>query len=74
MKFTRYFAAMKIRPDRAEMEREWIERVIAHPVKEIIQADGQALNAATVGDVMPTVNCGAVAPTSARQSPDNGSR
>lgn len=41
MKFTRYFAAMKVRPDRAEIEGEWIERVIAQPVKEIIQADGR---------------------------------
>ncbi len=41
MKFTQYFQAMRQRPDRAIIEIEWIQRVIEHPVKEVIQRDGR---------------------------------
>ncbi len=41
MKFTQYFLAMHTRPDRAEIEIEWIQRAIENPVKEVIQADGR---------------------------------
>ena len=41
MKFTQYFLAMRTRPDRAEIEIEWIQRAIENPVKEVIQADGR---------------------------------
>ena len=41
MKFTRYFEAMRQRPDRAKIKLEWIERVVRNPMKEIIQQDGR---------------------------------
>jgi hypothetical protein len=41
MKFTQYFHEMRLRPDRAQIQLDWIQRVINHPVKEIIQADGR---------------------------------
>jgi uncharacterized protein YrzB (UPF0473 family) len=41
MKFTQYFLEMKQRPDRAIIRIEWIEYVIANPVKEQIQEDGR---------------------------------
>jgi hypothetical protein len=41
MKTTRYFQAMRSRPDRAIIQTEWIERVMRHPVHEVIQADGR---------------------------------
>lgn len=41
MKFTRYFQAMRERPDRALIRMEWIERVISHPLRQVIQQDGR---------------------------------
>jgi len=41
MKFTRYFEAMRNRPDRAAIKLEWIQRVVEHPVKEVVQKDGR---------------------------------
>lgn len=41
MKFTRYFEAMRERPDRAAIELEWTERAVRHPLKEVIQTDGR---------------------------------
>lgn len=41
MKFTRYFEAMRQRPDRAGIRLEWIERVIANPTRETVQQDGR---------------------------------
>lgn len=41
MKFTRYFMAMRERPDRALIRLEWIEYAIAHSVKEVVQQDGR---------------------------------
>ena len=41
MKFTQYFMAMRQRPDRAMIELDWIQRVIEHPEKEIVQQDGR---------------------------------
>ena len=41
MKFTEYFEAMLRRADRAGIEPEWIQRVIAQPVKESVQSDGR---------------------------------
>lgn len=32
---------MRVRPDRAMIRVEWIQRVIDHPVKESIQKDGR---------------------------------
>lgn len=41
MKCTRYFHAMRLRPDRRSIRLEWIERVIAQPVREAVQQDGR---------------------------------
>ena len=41
MKVTAYFAAVRIRPDRAVIRDEWIERAIATPLREHVQADGR---------------------------------
>ena len=41
MKFTHYFEALRSRPDRAAIRDEWIERAIASPVKQMVQADGR---------------------------------
>jgi hypothetical protein len=32
---------MRARPDRATIRQEWIERVIEHPQKEVVQQDGR---------------------------------
>ena len=41
MKFTRYFLAVRQRPDRAMIRPEWIEQAIEHPEKEAVQQDGR---------------------------------
>jgi hypothetical protein len=41
VKFTQYFQAMRLRPDRATIQLEWIQRVVDHPLKEVIQQDGR---------------------------------
>jgi len=41
MKTTQYFTFTRQRPDRAEIRDEWIEFVIQHPEKTVIQADGR---------------------------------
>jgi hypothetical protein len=41
VKFTQYFMAMRVRPDRAMIELDWIQRALDHPEKEIIQQDGR---------------------------------
>jgi hypothetical protein len=41
VKFTQYFQAMRLRPNRAMIQLERIQRVIDHPVKEVIQQDGR---------------------------------
>lgn len=41
MKDTKYFQAIRSRPDRAVITDEWILRVIAVPEREHIQADGR---------------------------------
>lgn len=41
MKRTRYFEAISQRPDRAMIKPEWVERVIANPVREVVQQDGR---------------------------------
>ncbi len=42
MKFTQYFLYRRQREDRSSIKIEWIEQVIANPVKTIIQNDGRA--------------------------------
>jgi len=41
MKATRYFDAIRKRPDRTLIKAEWIQFVIDNPVKEEIQKDGR---------------------------------
>ena len=41
MKATRYFEALRARPDRAAIQDQWIERAIRSPIKETVQGDGR---------------------------------
>jgi hypothetical protein len=41
VRVTRYFAAMRARPDRAAIRDEWIERAVREPIREQVQADGR---------------------------------
>ena len=41
VRFTRYFEELRRRPDRAMIRLEWIQRVVDHPAKEIVQKDGR---------------------------------
>jgi len=51
VKTTQYFEAMRIRPDRAIIQDEWIQRVIDHPVKEQIQKDGRIRRWALIAEM-----------------------
>jgi hypothetical protein len=51
VKFTQYFQAMRLRPDRALIQLEWIQRVIDHPIKEVIQQDGRIRRWAAVPEM-----------------------
>lgn len=51
MKVTKYFEAIRSRPDRAIIQDEWILRVIASPEREYVQADGRVRRWARI-DVM----------------------
>lgn len=41
MKTTEYFREIRNRPDRKMIPDEWIERVIASPVAQVVQRDGR---------------------------------
>ena len=41
MKITAYFAAIRLRADRALIRDEWIERAIHFPMREHVQTDGR---------------------------------
>ena len=41
MKSTAYFAAVRLRADRAAIRDDWIERVVRAPVREYVQADSR---------------------------------
>jgi len=41
VKVTRYFEAIRNRPDRAAIQDAWIERAIHEPIREAVQADGR---------------------------------
>ena len=41
MKTTKYFQAIRLRPDRAIIKDEWIQYVVQYPEKEHVQADGR---------------------------------
>jgi hypothetical protein len=38
---TEYFKAVRTRPDRKTIPDEWIERVVAKPIREAVQRDGR---------------------------------
>ena len=50
MEFTEYFLTMRRRPDRAFIELDWIQRVIDHPVREFVQADGRVRRWAPISE------------------------
>lgn len=41
MKSTKYFEAVRSRPDRSMIKDEWLLQAINHPEREHIQADGR---------------------------------
>ena len=51
MKFTRYFEAMRQRPDRAVIELRWIQSTMDNPVKELIQQDGRIRRWASIPEM-----------------------
>ena len=51
MKFTRYFQAIRQRPDRAAIRDEWIQQVIAQPLKEVVQTDGRIRRWAAINEM-----------------------
>lgn len=51
MKFTKYFEEMRRRPDRSIIQIDWIARVIQHPAKEVIQADGRIRRWASIDEM-----------------------
>ena len=44
MKFTRYFEAMRQRSDRSFIRLDWIQHVITHPSREVVQPDGETVH------------------------------
>lgn len=51
MKFTRYFQAMRERPDRATIRLEWIEQAVQQPEKEAVQQDGRIRRWARIAEM-----------------------
>jgi hypothetical protein len=51
VKTTQYFEAMRVRPDRAMIRVEWIQRVIDHPAKELVQKDGRIRRWAPIAEM-----------------------
>jgi hypothetical protein len=41
MKFTQYFLYTRRRSDRKDIQLEWIQYVMDHPIREEIQTDGR---------------------------------
>ena len=41
MKTTQYFDSIRIRPDRAVIRDEWLQRAISAPIREVVQEDGR---------------------------------
>lgn len=57
MRVTRYFEAMRQRPDRAIIRLEGIEHVLARPVREQIQRDGRIRRCAAITEMTVAI-CG----------------
>jgi hypothetical protein len=41
LRFTQYFLHTRGREDRKDIQLEWVERAVTHPIKEHVQADGR---------------------------------
>ncbi len=41
LKFTQYFLYTREREDRKSIRLEWIQRAVAHPIREYVQVDGR---------------------------------
>jgi len=41
VKTTQYFDSIRIRPDRAVIRDEWLQRAISAPIREVVQEDGR---------------------------------
>ena len=51
MKTTRYFDAIRLRPDRTIIKLEWIQFVIDNPIKEVVQEDGRIRRWAQISEM-----------------------
>lgn len=51
MKTTRYFDAVRRRPDRAIIREDWIQMAIKQPIREAVQSDGRIRRWARIGDM-----------------------
>ena len=51
MKVTKYFQAIRSRPDRATIKDEWIQRVIESPEREYVQVDGRVRRWARISEM-----------------------
>ena len=51
MRFTQYFLAIRNRPDRSVIRDEWIQFVIANPIKQVVQSDGRIRRWARIADM-----------------------
>jgi hypothetical protein len=51
MKCTQYFLEVSKRPDRSFIKEEWIQQVIAAPIKEEVQADGRIRRWAAISEM-----------------------
>jgi len=51
VKSTEYFRALRQRPDRAIIRDEWIQYVVDHPEKELIQQDGRFRRWAAINEM-----------------------
>ncbi len=51
MKLTEYFHAMHRRPDRVYITFHWIQRVIDHPISEVVQTDGRIRRWAPIAEM-----------------------
>jgi hypothetical protein len=38
---TEYFRAVRLRPDRAIIRDDWIQRAVRQPIREVVQTDGR---------------------------------
>ena len=51
VRVTKYFQAIRSRPDRAIIKDEWIQRVIEFPERELVQADGRVRRWARIDEM-----------------------